>query len=176
MARRLLLPEQDFRSGTNAVSIRQALFALAYAALAAAMFLAASSAPASAADYKAVEKIQGGAHDCLRCDLSGSNLSNTCVKGGNLTGADFTKVVAQYMCMSQANFTGVSFRHADLTGANLANSNLTDADFTGATLDITSLKGADLSRAKGLTQSQIDIACSDKATKLPPGLTAKPCA
>jgi uncharacterized protein YjbI with pentapeptide repeats len=31
--------------------------------------------------------------------------------------------------------------------------------------------GADLSKAKNLTQDQIDIACGDKATKLPAGLT-----
>jgi uncharacterized protein YjbI with pentapeptide repeats len=155
--------------------LHQALFALIFTGLVSAMFLAAASAPAAAADYKAVEKIQGGSHDCAHCDLSGSNLSNQCVKGGDLTGADFTGVTAEYMCMSQANFTDVSFRNANLTGANLANSNLTGADFTGAMLDITSLKGADLSHAKGLTQKQIDIACADKATKLPAGLKAKTC-
>ena len=103
-------------------------------------------------------------------------MSNQCVKGGDLTGADFTNVTALYMCMSQANFTDVSFRNANLTGANLANSNLTGADFSGANLDITSLKGADLSHAKGLTQKQIDIACSNAQTKLPAGLKAKTCA
>lgn len=153
----------------------KALIASGFAALAVAMFLAASSAPASAADYKAVGRIQAGEHDCPACDLSGSDLSNTCVKSGNLTGANFAKVTAQYMCMSQANFTNVSFKDADLTGANLAHSNLTGADLTGATLDITSLKGADLSGAKGLTQAQLDVACSDSATKLPSGLKAKTC-
>jgi len=84
-------------------------------------------------------------------------------------------VKAPYMCMSLANFTDVNFRNADLTGANLAHSNLTGADLTGAVLDITSIKGTDLSRARGLTQPQLDQACADKETKVPDGLTAKSC-
>jgi uncharacterized protein YjbI with pentapeptide repeats len=74
-----------------------------------------------------------------------------------------------------ANFTNVNFHNADLTGANLAHSNLSGADLTGAVLDITSIKGADLSRAKGLTQAQLDQACADAATKVPAGLRAKSC-
>jgi uncharacterized protein YjbI with pentapeptide repeats len=77
--------------------------------------------------------------------------------------------------MSMANFSNVNFRNADLTGANLAHSNLSGADLTGAVLDITSIKGTDLSRAKGLTQPQLDQACADTETKVPAGLRAKSC-
>ena len=118
-----------------------------------------------------VERIKAGEINCPHCDLSGANLSNQCVKHGDLTGANFAHVTARYMCMSLANFTDVSFLDADLTGANLGHSNLTRADLTGAKLGITSIKGADLSTAKGLTQAQIDRACGDDETKLPPGLT-----
>lgn len=134
------------------------------------------AAPAAhVASLGPVERIRAGDHNCRGCDLHGADLSNQCVKGGDLTDADFDGVKALYMCMSQANFTNVNFRGADLTGANLAHSNLTGADLTGANLDITSIKGADLSRAKGLTQAQLDQACADHDTKVPAGLTAKSC-
>lgn len=150
-------------------------------AIAAAVDLAASHAgtpaplTARTASSSPVERIKAGDHNCPGCDLHGANLSNQCVKGGDLTGANFAGVKALYMCMSLANFTNVNFRNADLTGANLAHSNLTGADLTGTNLDITSIKGADLSRARGLTQPQLDQACADTTTKVPAGLRAKSC-
>jgi uncharacterized protein YjbI with pentapeptide repeats len=147
---------------------------VAAAIVAFAMIFPAVAAPLQA-DPAAVARVKADKRDCVGCNLQGADLSHFCVKGGNLTGANFDRVKAHYMCMSQANFTRVTFRGADLTGANLANSNLTDADLTGARLEITSLKGADLSHAKGLTQAQVDTACSDSATRLPAGLIARTC-
>jgi len=121
------------------------------------------------------ERIKAGAIDCPGCDLSGADLSNTCVKNGNLKGAKFDNVTALFMCMSLADFTDVSFRNADLTGANLGQSDLTRADLTGAKLAITSIKGANLSTVKGLTQAQLDEACADAKTKVPAGLTPRFC-
>jgi uncharacterized protein YjbI with pentapeptide repeats len=129
----------------------------------------------SGAALTAVQRIKAGDINCVGCDLSGADLSHTCVKNGDLTGADFSGVTALYMCMSYANFTNVSFRGADLTGANLAHANLSGADMTGAILDITSIKGTDLTRVRGLTQRQVDRACADAATRLPPGLTPNLC-
>jgi hypothetical protein len=74
-----------------------------------------------------------------------------------------------------AYFTDVSFRNADLTGANLVRSRLTRADLTGAKLSFASIKGADLSSARGLTQAQLNSACSDSETKVPEGLHAVRC-
>jgi uncharacterized protein YjbI with pentapeptide repeats len=131
--------------------------------------------PSAHANLPPAERIKAGDINCPHCDLAGADLSNQCVKHGDLTGADLDNVRANYMCMSYANFTGASFRGADLTGANLGYSNLSNADLTGARLDITSIKGADLSTAKGLTQGQIDLACGDAQTKLPPGLHVNTC-
>jgi uncharacterized protein YjbI with pentapeptide repeats len=136
---------------------------------------AGAMASAYAADASAVARVKNEERNCPHCDLSHADLSFQCVKGGDLTEANFDGVKASYMCMSKANFTKASFRNADLTGANLANSNLSGADLTGATLDITSIKGTDLSTAKGLTQKQIDLACGDSETKLPQGLTVRTC-
>lgn len=128
-----------------------------------------------APDRAAVDSIKAGHHDCPNCMLAGANLDNTCVKGGNLKGADFSNVHAVLMCMSYADFTNVSFRDANLSGANLAHANLTGADFTGAVLSITSFKGTDLTKTKGLTQAQLNQACEDKDTKLPAGMKAHFC-
>ncbi len=132
-------------------------------------------ASASGADPKAVASIKAGHHDCPHCQLAGADLTNQCVKQGNLEGADFDGAKLTLMCMSYADFKGASFRHTDLAGANLAHAKLDGADFSGATLTITSFKGTDLSQAKGLTQSQLDRACGDADTKPPAGLKVKTC-
>jgi uncharacterized protein YjbI with pentapeptide repeats len=140
--------------------------------------LALSTAPAVAAppyDAAAVARIHAAIVDCPGCNLEGADLTNTCVKAKNLTGADFDRATAVLMCMSFANFTDATFRGTDLSAANLAHATVDGADFSGAVMDITSIKGTDLSRAKGLTQKQLDQACGDADTKPPAGLTVHRC-
>lgn len=141
----------------------------------AAMHTPAAHAATLRADPAAVAGIEAGHHDCPHCVLAGADLNNTCVKGGNLEGADFDRANLTLMCMSYANFKGASFRGANLSGANLAHANLDDADFTGAKLTIASFKGTDLSKARGLTQVQLDGTCGDAETKAPAGLHVKVC-
>jgi uncharacterized protein YjbI with pentapeptide repeats len=129
----------------------------------------------TAADPAAVASIRAGHHDCPHCNLAGADLTNTCVKQGDVRGANFDGARLVLMCMSYADFRGASFRHADLGGANLAHAKLDNADFTGADLSITSIRGTDLSRARGLTQRQLDAACADAGTRVPAGLKAKTC-
>jgi uncharacterized protein YjbI with pentapeptide repeats len=140
-----------------------------------ALILALSTAPAWSADPAAVAKIHGGIVDCVGCDLSGADLMNTCVKEHDLHGANFDGADATLMCMSFANFTKASFRGTELSGANLAGAKMDGADLTGAKTSITSFLGTDLAHVKGLTQAQLDVACSDDKTKLPPGLTIHRC-
>ena len=137
--------------------------------------LLALAVPARAADPAAVAKIHGGIVDCVGCDLRGADLTNTCVKEHDLHGTDFTGANATLMCMSFADFTGVSFRGTELSGANLAGAKMNGADLTGAKTSITSFLGTDLRHVKGLTQAQLDVACGDAATKLPPGLRVHNC-
>ena len=144
-----------------------------YLALAALLIL--SAAPVRAADPAAVAKIKGGIVDCVGCDLKGADLANTCVKEHDLHGADFTGADASLMCMSFADFTGVSFRGTELSGANMAGAKMDGADLTGAKTSITSFLGTDLRNVKGLTQKQMDVACGDTKTKLPPGLKIHTC-
>ena len=149
----------------------KALLALAFSLIA----VSAANALTLAADPSAVASIKAGHHDCAHCNLAGADLSNTCVKNGNLEGANFASAKLFLMCMSYADFKGASFRGTDLSGANLAHAKLDGADFSGALLTITSFKGTDLSRAKGLTQKQLDQACGDAATISPAGLHVKTC-
>jgi uncharacterized protein YjbI with pentapeptide repeats len=126
-------------------------------------------------DAVAVAKIHGGIVDCVSCNLKGADLTNTCVKAHDLHGANFDGANASLMCMSFANFSNATFRGTDLSAANLAGAKMDGADLTGAKLDITSLLGTDLSKTMGLTQAQIDVACSDEKTRLPPGLKIHIC-
>jgi uncharacterized protein YjbI with pentapeptide repeats len=150
-------------------TMRLTFFAILIAAL------LPAPAPALAADAAAVAKIHGGIVDCVGCDLRGADLSNTCVKEHDLHGARFDGANATLMCMSFADFTGASFRGTELSGANLAGAKMDGADLTGAKTSITSFLGTDLRRVRGLTQKQLDAACGDARTRLPPGLRIHTC-
>jgi uncharacterized protein YjbI with pentapeptide repeats len=127
------------------------------------------------ADPVAVARIHADIVDCPGCKLMGADLANTCVKEHDLHGANFDGANATLMCMSFADFRGASFRGTELSGANLAGAKMDGADMTGAITSITSFLGTDLRLVKGLTQKQLDMACSDKETKLPPGLKPHIC-
>ncbi|MDH3920535.1 MAG: pentapeptide repeat-containing protein, partial [Rhodospirillales bacterium] len=70
--------------------------------------------------------------------------------------------------------TGADLRGSNLSGARLG-AVLRQVELAGARLDGADLSGAWLADATGLTQAQLDRACGDRRTKLPPGLTVAPC-
>jgi uncharacterized protein YjbI with pentapeptide repeats len=137
--------------------------------------LAADYVGTKGADPKAVARIRADIVDCPGCKLMGADLSNACVKEHDLRGANFDGANATLMCMSFADFRNASFRGTELSGANMAGAKMDGADLTGAITSVTSFLGTDLRNVKGLTQKQIDLACSDKDTKLPPGLKPRFC-
>ena len=143
----------------------------------AALIAPAASAAGSKPSYDpaAVARIHKAIVDCVGCNLKGADLTNTCVKNHDLHGADFDGANATLMCMSFANFENASFRGTELSGANLAGAKMDGADLTGAKTSITSFLGTDLTKVKGLTQKQLDVACGDAKTKLPPGLRVHTC-
>jgi uncharacterized protein YjbI with pentapeptide repeats len=96
----------------------------------------------------------------LIADLSGANLSSANLIVADLHGAN----------LSSANLSSANLSSADLRGANLRSANLSSANLSSA-----DLRGAELSYARNLTQSQLDEACGNANTKLPEGLTLKPC-
>ena len=103
--------------------------------------------------------------DLYGANLSGANLSGAKLGGANLSGAD----------LSGANLSGAKLGVAKLGGANLSGADLSGANLSNAILYGANLKGANLSGAKNLTQTQLDEACGTSNTKLPEGLTLKPC-
>jgi Pentapeptide repeats (8 copies) len=73
-----------------------------------------------------------------------------------------------------ANLRKANLRGAYLIGADLRDADLRQADLIGADLRDADLRGADLTGALFLTQSQVNAARGDRATKLPDALTCPP--
>jgi uncharacterized protein YjbI with pentapeptide repeats len=92
---------------------------------------------------------------------SGASLAGADLRGADLTGKD----------LSRADLTGASLRGATLLGVDLGGADLRMADLTGADLRGANLRGADLSASIFVTQSQLETARGDAATKLPAALT-----
>ena len=66
-------------------------------------------------------------------------------------------------------------KRADLRRANLQGAKLYGANLQGAILFDARLRGTNLRYARGLTQEQLDSACGDAETKLPPGMKIRTC-
>ena len=80
--------------------------------------------------------------------------------GADLIGAD----------LKGADLRGATLRGACLIGADLSGADLRMADLIGADFRAADLSGADLTESIFLTQSQLDAAKGDTATKVPPSL------
>lgn len=129
-------------------------------------------------------------------DLSGAVLANASFReatlsdaflvGSRLDGGDFRHAVLQAAQLSEADLGVAQLRHADLRMANLEEASLRGADLSGARLSGAKLAGADLtgailmgcdltatdlSKAKNLTQAQVERTLCDLGTRLPPGLS-----
>jgi uncharacterized protein YjbI with pentapeptide repeats len=153
-----------------------AIGALASSAVAKIIDRAQAETPAAVtASVSDVTRIKSGDLNCAHCEFAGADLSRQCLTNGNLEGANFDHAVARAMCLGFANLAGATFRDTDLSGSNLEHAKLDNADFTGARLTVANIRGADFSRAKGLIQRQLDLACGDSATKLPRGLHVNLC-
>ncbi|MEU9577195.1 pentapeptide repeat-containing protein [Streptomyces chilikensis] len=72
--------------------------------------------------------------------------------------------------LAGADLRGASLRGALLVAADLGGADLRDADLIGADLRDADLGGADLTGALFVTQSQLDAARGDAATRVPAGL------
>jgi hypothetical protein len=100
------------------------------------------------------------AADLRYADAARAFLLNADLRNSNLMGA----------MLWGANLKGANLYEADLRGADLRATSLREANFLAARL-----QGADLRFSEGLTQEQLNDACGDSLTLLPPGLTIKTC-
>ena len=95
-----------------------------------------------------------------KADLRRAQLSS----GAQLDNADFTEANLERASFRDSNLKSATFHGANLRGANFYASSVVKADFSRA----------DLSDCHDLTQSKLDKAKLDEATKLPPELAWRP--
>lgn len=155
--------------------------------LAALILLAAT--PVLAQNASQIASARGGAN-CPGCNLFQADLSSRTLQNRNYAGArlrqadlsiaemngnNFSKADLRDVNAYAARFTGANFSGADLTNATFVGTYLNGAKFNGATLTGANFGGAEMARATGLTQSQLNTACGDASTQLPPGLRIPNC-
>lgn len=126
----------------------------------------------------------------IEAEIKDSNLQHSLFQHANMQrasfdGSDLTHSNLSGVNAVEANFKACNFTHGVFNFANFEKSILHQALFHNAQLHKTRLKGADLSGADlsgavlstaiGLTQAQLDMACGNADTRLPPGLSIKSC-
>lgn len=149
--------------------------------------LAAGSASAQNAGQ--IARVRAGA-SCPRCNLFQADLSNRKLRGRDYTGARLRQATLTAAILSSSRFVKADLRDVDAYGAVLASADLHGADLSHATfvgaylekadlshakLDGANFAGAEMRRARGLTQAQLDRACGNSTTRLPPGLHISAC-
>jgi uncharacterized protein YjbI with pentapeptide repeats len=108
-------------------------------------------------------------------NLSTANLTDAYLIGANLSRAMLGSADLTGAILNVANLNGANLYDVNLSGADLYGADLTDADLTGANLNGANLMSANLSNVKSLTQQQLNTACRNDETQLPPGLSVKSC-
>ena len=177
--------------------LRATTVAVAAAALTSVLTLAALAAnPKDVARAKDTR----GIPECVKCDLTNAKMTDGFFQlanliEANLSGANFDRANMAGVQLNNAkainasfvytNFSGARLDKGDFSGANFsyawlnwtwfAGAKFDGANFAGAKMPGAQLYNADLSKAVGLTQDQIDKACGDFSTKLPPGLNVPAC-
>jgi hypothetical protein len=102
--------------------------------------------------------------------LDYTNFSKANLFGAQLNGALLNWTLFRGTVLEEASLEGASLYNSNFRRAILRRANLCNAQFTGTDLSHSLLHGADLSAASNLTQSQINSAHGDEATKLPDGI------
>jgi uncharacterized protein YjbI with pentapeptide repeats len=125
------------------------------------------------------QRLSGTAEAQLRT-VKGANLKEQDLRGALannsfLARADLFRAKLQGADLFSANLKGAHLAFANLQRAGLFSAKLKGANLKGANLSGANLQRADLTDVKTITQSQLDEACGDEETKLPPGLTIRKC-
>ena len=98
-----------------------------------------------------------------RVDFSGSRLTNVNFSKSEVGRTLYIEAILGNNDFSFANVSRADFRKAIINGP---------IEFGGAFFFQTRFEGVDLTKTTGLQQWQINMACGDTKTKLPPGLNA----
>lgn len=145
--------------------------------------------PAQAQNAGQIARVRGGA-SCSGCNLFQGDFSGLEARGLNLSGSRLRQSDLSLSVLNRTNFSntdlrdvegyggvfsGSRFDGANLTNASFVGAYLEGASFAGATLTGANFSGASLAGARGLTQSRLNQACGDEATRLPGGLRIPHC-
>lgn len=154
-----------------------------------AALLVAAAGPVSAQNAGQIARVRGGA-SCSGCNLFQGDFSGLEARGLNLSGSRLRQADLSLSVMNRTRFSSTdmrdveayggvfsssNFNRADLTNASFVGAYLEGASFSGAALSGTNFSGAQLTRATGLTQSQLNRACGDASTTLPGSLRIPAC-
>lgn len=101
----------------------------------------------------------------IKARLDGAYLGDADLQDARLSNARLSMACLDRAHLERAVLIQARLEGAELIGAYFKGADLTDADLTHA-----NVKGTDLSKAKGLTQQQLDRACGDEKTRLPAAL------
>ena len=110
--------------------------------------------------------VKAGRASFFKAELTRSTFNNADLAEAVMMRANFARG-----SFIEANLEGVPFVLSNLSRAVFAKSRLRGADLKDAFTFNTNFSDADLSEVKNLTQKQVDMACGNAATLLPPGLT-----
>ena len=138
--------------------------------------------------------------DLSKRDLRYADLRNADLRGADLSKSNLRRARADYIQAEQSTWNNayldgatlsgavlarsdlrnihayrVDLSTADLEGADLRRASLSHANLRGTKFDGTRLEGSYLRFVDGLTQTQLDTACGDDNTRLPPGLSIPAC-
>jgi uncharacterized protein YjbI with pentapeptide repeats len=102
--------------------------------------------------------------------LKESRLTGTVMTEAQMIETDLTKALLIKTNLEKANLSRAVFREAYLEHVDFG-----DAELAGTIFEKAKLFGTDLRRTRNLTQEQLNLACGDKGTILPPALSIKEC-
>jgi uncharacterized protein YjbI with pentapeptide repeats len=158
-------------------------------AVVAAAFAATVALPAMAQNVGQIDHARTGA-SCPGCnlfqaDFGGARLEGRDYARARLRQADLSASVMNHTSFARGDlrdvnaygavFSSADFAGADLTNASFVGAYLQGSNFVGANLSGVNFSGAEMDHARGLTQRQLQAACGDDTTTLPPGLRIRRC-
>jgi len=106
-----------------------------------------------------------------RANLGGAYLARASLGRAHLEGAYLFQAFLIEALLIQAHLERAQLSAAHLEGAHLGGAYLEGADLGGAYLERADFRATNLTKAKNLTQAQVDMICIDEHTQLPEGLT-----
>lgn len=179
--RNLMLGGHDFSgskmAGTDLASTDLRDTILNGANLQKAVLLRASFDGSSAVDTN-FKKAIGYRTSFRKTNLKGASFEKAEMQRANFSGAHLEEASFAKSEVGRANFTQATLQNNDFSYANLARADFSGARMSGKLIMVgaflfrTNLSGSDISRVEGLAQWQVDMACGDNNTQLPPGLKA----